>query len=139
MTTTIDQLSPTWDALRRGDDVSPADFAEASRLWDALRDQAAPPAPHLRTIYYFQRTDGAIKIGSTKGRIADRSDELRRVYGPGDILAQERGPAGFEQERHRQFVADQLPPDPRPGGTEWFRPGADLVRHIEALRTAVAA
>jgi hypothetical protein len=50
---------------------------------------------------------------------------------PGDGGYAELERAGLEQERHRTFEHLRLTGEPRPGGTEWFRPGQDLQRFID--------
>src|ERR1039458_2410411 len=92
------------------------------------------PTVHPPLVYYAMR-DGLIKIGTTT--------QIRRrlaAQGIDELLAVEPGSFDLETERHAQFAEHKLS---RRRGTgrgrgsgpaEWFRPGGDLMAHIEALR-----
>lgn len=88
---------------------------------------------HAPLVYYARR-DGLIKIGTTT--------EIRArmtAQGITDLLAVEPGSYDLEDQRHTEFAVHRLS---RKRGTgngrgngpaEWFRPGASLMAHIEAL------
>jgi len=92
------------------------------------------PNVHVPLVYYARRDD-LIKIGTTT--------QIRRRLSAQDItelLAVEPGHFELEDERHTQFAEHRLS---RRRGTgcgrgagpsDWFRPGADLMAHIEVLR-----
>lgn len=77
-------------------------------------------------VYYIRRGDH-IKIGRTTN-FRHRMSPLR----PDAVLAVEPGGAALETERHQQFRRHHV--RDHPDGIEWFRPGPDLLEHIE--RTA---
>lgn len=80
-------------------------------------------------VVYYVQIGEHIKIGTT-------TNVKRRMvaYPPNRrLLATEPGYEDLEVERHRQF-ADLLDM-----GREWFRPGAELVNHINELRKARGA
>jgi hypothetical protein len=81
------------------------------------------PTPH-GTVYYV-RSGGFIKIGwtsSLQGRM--------KAYPPDSVLlATEPGTRADETRRHRQFAAH------RTHGREWYAMTADLMRHIDRVKT----
>ncbi|HEX3962164.1 MAG TPA: NUMOD3 domain-containing DNA-binding protein [Trebonia sp.] len=86
-------------------------------------------------IVYYGRRDGLIKIGTTTNARTRLS-----AQGIEELLAVEPGSYDLETQRHEQFAEHRLS---RRRGTgngrgsgpvEWFRPGADLLAHIEVLR-----
>ena len=100
-----------------------------------LRCSVAEAAEHLgakrgnRAVYYAQ-LNGAIKIGISNQvglRVAALKAELlaaepaRLPYGTAD-----------ERRRHAQFAHLRL-------DGEWFKPGPDLMAHIDSLRAKAAA
>lgn len=92
-----------------------------------------PRVKHDPLVYYARR-DGLIKIGTTT-RIRARLG----AQGLYDLLAIEPGSYDLETQRHEQFAEHRLSPLRPVGGrgrgpAEWFRPGANLMAHIEALR-----
>ncbi len=100
-----------------------------------------PPAPRRTKtlVYYLQRADGAIKIGMS-GQLDRRIFKLTDVYGELTLLATEIGAKREEEARHREFWKLRLPHDRRfDGGSEWFRPGQALLRHICSLGAAEVA
>lgn len=85
-----------------------------------------PSLQDVPWVYYIRR-DGLVKIGTTT-RLAQRMNALR----PDDILAIEPGDRITETNRHKKFRREWLGKD-HPGGTEWFRPSARLLRHTSRL------
>lgn len=75
-------------------------------------------------IYFLQRADGAIKIG-TSGHYSSRIYQLRALHGHLDLLGWMDG--GREQEAllHKQFKAYRIAPI-----LEWFRDCAELRQYI---------
>lgn len=128
-----------------------AELAAARILVDRrLVDPLAPPMgsltptfrPEARdpgTVYYVLRTDGAVKIGHTRGKLKTRLRAMARDYGALVVLATEAGPWALEQERHRQFGNLRMPDQGGAGGTEFFHCAPPLARHIENLRAMEAA
>jgi hypothetical protein len=92
------------------------------------------PTVHPPLVYYAMR-DGLIKIGTTN-RIRKRLSD----QGVDELLAVEPGSFDLETERHAQFAEHKLSSRRGTGQgrgrgpAEWFRPGDDLMAHIEALR-----
>lgn len=91
------------------------------------------PNLHAPLVYYARRGD-LIKIGTStnvRKRLAD--------IGVDELLAVEPGSFDLETARHDQFAAHQLSRKRGKGNgggkgpTDWFRPGDDLMAHIEAL------
>lgn len=78
-------------------------------------------------VYYFQRLDGAIKIGTSKN-LADRIRHLRANPG-GKLLATESGWYAEEAWRHFQFRSTAL-------GGEWFEPSQPLLALVASLEVA---
>ena len=83
-------------------------------------------------VYYLERADGRIKIGTTSNYPARRK-MLIKEHGPLSLLAWEHG--GFDQEtrRHREFCWDRVSHP-----AEWFEPSAMLIEHVVSLRAALA-
>jgi hypothetical protein len=83
-------------------------------------------------VYYLERADGRIKIGTT-GNYPRRRKMLVAQHGSLSLLAWE--PGGFDQElsRHREFCWDRVSYP-----AEWFEPSATLIKHIAALRAVCA-
>jgi hypothetical protein len=86
-----------------------------------------PPIPG-RIVYYLERSDGLIKIGTTTGLRARRR-HLSYEHGPLSLLAWEIGSYTLERQRHDKF--QQLRDAPN---TEWFNPGRQLLGHVGQLR-----
>lgn len=78
-------------------------------------------------VYYFERPDGAIKIGCTKS-YDDRRYSISKRHGPLLLIAYERGYYEIEEQRHEQFAHLRLSPL-----AEWFQPAEDLVDHVLML------
>ena len=89
------------------------------------------PVHGTRIVYYLERGDGLIKIGTT-GNYVQRHGSLRAKFGPLALLAWEPGSYELEKARHQWFMWE------RPGKSEWFEPSAVLIRHVETLRLACA-
>ncbi len=94
-----------------------------------------------RVVYYIRRaSDGAIKIGRSRSNLRYRLNQLSKDYGALAVLALETDTGITESARHYQFRALRLPHQGHGGGTEWFRPGSDLLAHIATMQnTEVAA
>lgn len=91
-------------------------------------------------VYYAVRlSDGAVKVGFTTKRPADRMRHLARSFGPMVLLATEPGTAATETDRHERFRRLRMPDQGCSGGTEFFHGAPTLVRRIEALRAAGGA
>jgi len=86
---------------------------------DAARCQA-------ETVYYVQREDGLIKIGTSR-TTASRLAYLAREYGPLSLMAFHGGGRQEEAAAHRAFKALRVE-------GEWFRPGLPLLEHIVEIR-----
>jgi hypothetical protein len=102
--------------------------ARLGRSIDLLDHVASPSRafpPRVGRVYYVQ-VGPLIKIGFTE-RLTARING----YPPNSVLlAAEPGDYELESSRHEQFrhlLAERK---------EWFRPGLDLVAHINALRKA---
>lgn len=78
---------------------------------------------HVGYVYFVQREDGAIKIGTARSLSHVRA---RVTAAKGTLLALERGGRHREQELHETFRTYR-----RDG--EWFRPRAALLAHIISL------
>lgn len=77
-------------------------------------------------VVYYVRIGDLIKIGTT----VDLRTRMG-AYPPGArLLAVEPGGEAVEQSRHRQFGHLHA------ARREWFKPGADLLEHIQGLATA---
>jgi len=103
-----------------------------ARLVNGMLDgfEAKRPAPETRVarVYYVQVGE-LIKIGTT---VTIKQRML--AYGPArKLLTTELGGYELERQRHRQF-ARLLE-----AGNEWFRPGPELIEHINGLRKANGA
>lgn len=75
-------------------------------------------------VYYLQRENGDVKIGTTASYFRRRA-ALGPRHGPLALVAFEAGYFDLEAQRHAQF--DHLRIDPV---AEWFRLGDDLLDHI---------
>ena len=95
------------------------------RTIQELRRLHSRPESPTAVVYYVQRGDGAIKVG-TSDHLAARLRHLRSSHGPLQLLATERGSFTKEEERHTQFADDAL-------GGEWFSPSPALMAHVETL------
>lgn len=78
-------------------------------------------------VYYMERSDGLIKIGTTTN-YTRRRGELLTKYGALSLVAWEFGDGKLETVRHRQFAA--LRAYPPQTGHEWFKPGEPLIDWI---------
>lgn len=90
---------------------------------DAVDDELPPP--RVDVVYYLRYAD-RIKIGTT----ANPRQRLAAVWHD-ELLAFERGDRALERRRHAQFADDRF------GRTEWFRAGAALRAHVDALAEGV--
>lgn len=89
------------------------------------------PLVSSRVVYYLERSDGAVKIGTTC-HLRTRRRQLARAYGPLSLIAWEFGSYNLEQRRHSEFSQY------RKRDSEWFAPSASLAKHVEALRVVCA-
>ncbi len=83
-------------------------------------------------VYYLERADGLIKIGTTSHYKARRA-ALVKQHGRLVLLAFEYGDATLEHARHDEFWWHRANPI-----AEWFRPSPDLITHVHTLRAAIA-
>lgn len=88
-------------------------------------------AEQTHVVYYISRSDGAIKIGTTK-RIVERVRALRAIYEDLTLLAVEPGSFTVERERH-EFFSDE-----RIDGSEWFLPSERLHAFVTLLALRAA-
>ena len=80
-------------------------------------------------VYYVQRSDRMIKIGTS--RVAPtRLGDLAREHGPLVLMASQVGARAEESAMHRKFKALHV-------GREWFRPELPLLRHIAEVRKSM--
>ena len=79
-------------------------------------------------IYFLRRSDGLVKIGTTKNFSA-RLVELERQYGKLELLGWSEGMRREEQLLHKQFDSCQAKVD----GLEWFHPIPDLLSYIDTF------
>jgi hypothetical protein len=89
---------------------------------------ATPPMAVRPVVYYLERTDGLIKIGTT-GDLRNRRRKVAYEHGPLSLLAYEYGSYGTERKRHEQFWWER-----ESSGSEWFHPRFFLVDYIKHLR-----
>ncbi len=75
-------------------------------------------------VYYLQRGNGDVKIGTT-ANYPQRRATLGRRHGALALIAFEPGYTELEAERHQQFAQLRLDPI-----AEWFLLGEDLLDHI---------
>lgn len=108
--------------------LAPCGLAPVQMPWASQRRH---PIHGSSVVYYLERADGMIKIGTT-GNYSQRRGSLTRQHGPLALLAWESGAYEQERARHQQFLWE------RPGKSEWFEPSAVLIGHLEALRVALA-
>jgi len=78
-----------------------------------------------RVVYYVQRPDGAIKIGTTWS-LPKRLQSLRNVAQV-TVLAAHLGGQPAEAAMHRRFAHLRL-------DGEWFTPADELLSHVSAVR-----
>lgn len=118
-----------------GDEFSRAYFG----VWDKAREEAAQRAkesrehqerirPAVDVVYYVRLGPDRIKIGYT-ARFSERMGALR-VYDEANILAVEPGNRKVEKRRHYQFADLRFHTH-----REDFRPGDELLRHIDQIRS----
>lgn len=79
----------------------------------------------VEVVYYIRVADDEIKIG-TSANMLERANR-HGLPGKKAILAIEFGGRDLERQRHQQFAHLRI------GRTERFRPGVDLLAHIDAL------
>lgn len=89
------------------------------------------PVHGTRIVYYLERSDGLIKIGTT-GNYPQRRCALQRQHGPLSLAAWEPGSFELEKIRHAWFLWE------RPNRSEWFEPSRAVIGHIVALRAGLA-
>jgi predicted TIM-barrel fold metal-dependent hydrolase len=113
--------------FRAEEDREERAYRNLMRSWQALGPQI---------VYYLERGDGLIKIGTTVSLRA-RMSSLRSEHGDLRILLTHCGAFARELEMHRKFA------DLRVTG-EWFAPGTDLLawiigrrRKLENVRTRI--
>ncbi len=85
-----------------------------------------------KVIYYLERQDGAVKIGTT-GNYPSRRMRLVRNHGPLNLVAWEFGYYEVEERRHQQFARLRVDPV-----AEWFRVDDDLMDHMLMLLALLA-
>lgn len=84
-------------------------------------DEELPPV-RVDVVYYL-RCGERIKIGTS----ANPRRRLAAIWHD-ELLAFERGDRRLERRRHEQFAPERL------DRTEWFRPSARLLAHVETAR-----
>lgn len=94
----------------------------------ALQWAAATVRSQPGMVYYVQRADGMIKVGTSRVT-ASRLANLIREHGPLTLMAIQTGSYEEESAVHRKFR------DLRAGG-EWFHPELPLLQHIARIRRA---
>jgi hypothetical protein len=77
-------------------------------------------------VYYTQRADGLIKIGTSR-TAGSRLADLAREHGPLILMALQGGGRTEEAAVHRAFKALRVE-------GEWFRPALPLLEHIVKVR-----
>jgi hypothetical protein len=82
----------------------------------------------LETVYYVQRPDGLIKIGTSR-MVTVRLETLAREHGPLTLMATHGGGHKEETGIHREFKALRVE-------GEWFRPELALLMHIKKVHIA---
>lgn len=94
---------------------------------DALRSALAPePTPSTAVVYYAWVPADRPRVGSSV-KIGYSASVLRRMSGLSvDLLATEPGDRKLESARHREFALLRIE-------REYFRPGPDLMAHVERL------
>lgn len=98
---------------------------------EAVEIRRADEARKAKSIVYFVRREGLIKIGTTS-HLANRLKAMSRggqmppgmTVGPVELLATTPGGRDVEARLHRQFDADRI------HGTEWFQTTPRLLRLI---------
>jgi hypothetical protein len=102
-------------------------YQRLMRSWQALGPQV---------VYYLERGDGLIKIGTTVN-LGARMSALRSAHGDLRILLTHCGAFARETEMHRKFASLCVT-------GEWFAPGPDLLawiierrRKLENVRTRI--
>jgi hypothetical protein len=102
--------------------------------WREAEREAARAARMARAersvVYFFQRSDGLVKIGTTT-LLRDRQRSLTREFGDLVLLGLQRGDSSDERDLHRRFAAARVQ-------GEWFRPIPELLGYAVALRQAEA-
>lgn len=83
-------------------------------------------------VYYLERADGRIKVGTTSNYPARRKG-LVKEHGSLSLLAWEHGSFEKELSRHQEFCWDRVSHP-----AEWFEPSTALLKHIQSLRAALA-
>lgn len=89
--------------------------------------------PRSDVVYFVQRNDGAIKIGTTKRALDERVHELELEHGDLRVLATQPGDYRVERELHERFEDVRLGPAHGAGSVEWFMPTVALLDHISTL------
>jgi hypothetical protein len=94
---------------------------------EALRIALAPsPPPSTAVVYYAWTPTGRPRVGSSV-KIGYSANVHARMSGLGtDLLATEPGDRKLEAARHREFALLRIE-------REYFRPGSDLMAHVERL------
>lgn len=86
----------------------------------------------IEVVYYIRLDSGLIKIGTSSDMLARLQKHGLAACRRGDqVLAIEFGGAQLERERHAEFK------HLRESKAERFRPGPDLLAHIERLRKSL--
>jgi hypothetical protein len=81
-------------------------------------------------VYYVQRPDGMIKIGTSRNA-GSRLGAIGREHGRLLLMAFHTGARAEEAAAHRAFKTMAI-------GGEWFRPGLPLLEHIAIVRKTMS-
>ena len=84
-----------------------------------------------QVVYFMQRSDGQIKIGTSRDAALRRS-QVSELHGRIKILGAELGGYDRETELHEQFAASRV------NNSEWFQPTDDLLDYIRRLDPIMA-
>jgi hypothetical protein len=79
----------------------------------------------MNIVYFLQREDGCIKIGTTRD-YKTRLSNLIRQYGDLVLLGMISGSFGIEEQLHQQFAGCRI------DRTEFFHPASELMEFIES-------
>ena len=108
-----------------------ADILLCDRHWRGIREWAEKAARSADNIvYYVQRPDGMIKIGTSRSA-GSRLADIARKHGQLMLMAFHTGAHAEETTVHRRFKALHI-------GGEWFRPEIPLLEHIAKVRKTMS-
>jgi hypothetical protein len=107
------------------------DILLCDRHWRGALEWAEKAARWSHSIvYYVQRPDGMIKIGTSRAP-GTRLDGIARKHGQLILMAFQTGAHAEETAVHRTFKALHI-------GGEWFRPELPLLDHIAKVRKTMS-